>query len=129
MKIIRAFAVALVVAAASAAGDTADPTTAASAPSVVVPPTTENFTGTVAVGGSDVKGFNILLTGGTVTVTLTAAGPPSAIAMGLGLGNLSGATCTLIASTSAPPSNNPQLSGTVSAGSYCVKVSDPGTQV
>jgi hypothetical protein len=129
MKIIRVFAAALVVAVASAACDTADPTTTSAAPSVVVPPTTENFTGTVAVGGSDVKPFNIQLTGGTVTVTLTAAGPPSTIAMVLGLGNLIGSTCTLIASTSAQASSNPQLSGPLSAGAYCVKVSDPGTQV
>jgi hypothetical protein len=126
MKSTRLFAVAIAVVFAAAC-DTADPTTTAAAPTTVVQPTTETFTGTVGVGSNDTKPFNILLTGGTLTVTLTAAGPPSTITMVLGVGNLSGSTCSLIASVSAQASTTPQLSGPVNAGSYCLQVSDTGS--
>jgi hypothetical protein len=129
MKTTRLFAVAIALAFTAAACDTADPTTTATAPTTVVQPTTETFSGTVAVGSNDTKPFNILLTGGTLTVTLTAVGPPSTITMVLGVGNLSGSTCTLIASVSAQASATPQLSGPVNAGSYCLQVSDSGSGV
>jgi hypothetical protein len=95
-----------------------------------VNPTTENFTGTVDVGGSDSHPFTIALSNGQVNVTLTSAGPPSTIYMGLGVGSWSDPTCTLLsgASTVAPAGTTAQLSGTANAGSYCVKVYDAGNQ-
>ncbi len=128
MKTTRRFAVALVFALSAAACDTADPTTSSTAPTTAVPPIVETFTGTVAAGSRDVKSFNILLTGGTVTLTLTAAGPPATITMALGVGNFDGSTCTLIQSVAAQASTNPQLSGTANAGAYCVVVADTGSQ-
>jgi hypothetical protein len=95
-----------------------------------VNPTTENFTGTVDVGGSDSHPFTIALSNGQVNVTLTSAGPPSTIYMGLGVGSWSDPACTLLsgASTVAPAGTTAQLSGTANAGSYCVKVYDAGNQ-
>ena len=128
MKTTRLFAVAVALAVSAVACDTADPTTSSAAPTTAVPPTVETFTGTVAAGSKDVKSFNVLLTGGTLTVTLTAAGPPSSIAMALGVGNFADSTCTLITSVPAQASTAPQLSGAVSAGAYCVVVADSGAQ-
>jgi hypothetical protein len=128
MKTTRRFAAALALALSVAACDTADPTTSGAAPTTPVQPTVETFTGTVAQGSKDVKPFNILLTGGTVTLTLTAAGPPSTIAMALGVGNFADSTCTLIQSVPAQASTTPQLSGTANAGAYCVVVADSGAQ-
>jgi hypothetical protein len=104
-----------------------------SAPTITTPAattTTETFTGTVQPGfGFDFHPFTVAQTG-TVSVTLTAAGPPSTIFMGLGIGTPSATACAVISgdSTIAPASATAQLSGTLSAGSYCVQVYDVGNQ-
>jgi len=80
-------------------------------------------------GGSDSHNFNVAQSGGQVNVTLTAAGPPATIFMGVGVGTPSGATCSLIAQS--PPSQAGTatvLSGTAQAGAYCVTVFDIGNQ-
>ena len=91
--------------------------------------TTETFTGTVNPGGSDSHNFTVAQSGGQVSVTLTAAGPPATIFMGVGVGTPSGTACTLIAQS--PPSQAGTasvLSGTAQAGAYCVTVFDIGNQ-
>lgn len=99
------------------------------APTVAV--TTENFTGSVDVGSLDFHPFTIALSGGQVSVNLTEAGPPATIYMGLGVGTVSGTTCTLLTNgfVIAPASATAQLSGTLNAGAYCVMVYDAGNQV
>lgn len=93
---------------------------------------TDNFTGTVAVGGSDIHNFTVTTSGQPITVTMTAAGPPATITMGIGVGQMSGDTCSIFsapgASASLPASTTPQLNGTISAGTYCVAVFDVGNQ-
>ena len=98
------------------------------APSTAV--VTENFSGTVQPGSFKVHSFTVAAPG-SVSVTMTSAGPPATIMMGLGLGNpdasgncifLSGATTQASASTTTP-----QLSGTLtSSGAYCVEIADVG---
>jgi hypothetical protein len=94
------------------------------------PTSTETFPGTVQVGGVSFSPFNVSQAG-TVTVTLTAAGPPSTIWMGLGIGTPSATTCAVIQadSTITQAGATAQLSGTLTAGSYCVQVYDIGNQV
>src|SRR3954471_15020093 len=92
--------------------------------------TTDTFTGTVQQSGTNVHSF-MVTTPGSISVTLTAAGPPSAITMGLGIGNpdasgncifLSGGTTQAIANPTTP-----QLSGSLtSSGAYCVAIGDIG---
>jgi hypothetical protein len=93
--------------------------------------TTETFAGVVPQGGVKVYTFTVTQPG-TISVTMTAAGPPPTISMGLGLGNpdslgncifISGATTNAaVASTTTP-----QLSGTLTAsGAYCVEIADVG---
>jgi hypothetical protein len=103
--------------------------------STVAPPsattTTETFSGTVQPNfGVDFHTFTVAQSG-TVSVTLTAAGPPATIFMGVGIGTPSATTCAVISadSTIAPASATAQLSGTLSPGSYCVQVYDVGNQV
>jgi hypothetical protein len=122
-----------VLAPAFAAGcaQTADDTSTTTTTAPTAAPTTEKFTGTVPVGGSDVKTFNILLANGQLNVILTAAGPPPAIQMGLAVGTYSGSTCTVFqgGSVTVPAGATAQLAGTAfSAGTYCVQVSDAGKQ-
>ena len=65
-------------------------------------------------------------------MTLTAAGPPPTVAMGLGVGTLSadGVVCTVFPNTSvvAGAALRPQIAGTIDAGTYCVTVFDAGNQ-
>jgi hypothetical protein len=129
MKLVRV-GVALALLCAAVACDTADPTQSINPQPTAVPPTVETFSGTVNPGSSDFKPFNINLTGGTLAITLTAAGPPATIPMGIGLGSSTAAVCTLFtgATTVAPAGNNPQLQlGPLNAGSYCVEIFDAGT--
>jgi hypothetical protein len=114
----------------TACGTTGDTSTATPTTPTVVGATTETFNGTVNVGSSDVKPFTVTASGGQLLVTLTAAGPPPTIIMGLGVGTYANSTCTLLSngSVSTAAGASPQLSGAVNAGSYCVQVSDVGNQ-
>jgi len=90
---------------------------------------TDTFSGTVAVQGADSHNFTVA-SFGEVDITLTAAGPPPTITMGLGVGTPSGDTCVLTTNPiSTPAGTTPQFSGTASAGTYCVQVSDVGNQL
>ena len=92
--------------------------------------TTETFNGVVQQGTQNVHKFTVT-TPGQVSVTMTSAGPPATITMGLGIGNpdangncifLSGGTTQAVASTTTP-----QLSGNLTAsGSYCIAIADIG---
>jgi hypothetical protein len=121
--------VALVLIAAVAAacgGSDASPSVVTTAATV----TTETFTGTLQVGTQKVHTFTVS-TPGAISITMTAAGPPATITMGLGLGNpdasgncifISGATTQAVASTTTP-----HLSGSLtSSGAYCVAIADIG---
>ena len=90
--------------------------------------TTETFSGTVNVGGESINPFTIALSGGLLTVTLTAAGPPSTVEMGILVGTWDGTACTQVTGGTVitRAGTAPQLSGNVNAGRYCVRVFDPG---
>ena len=115
--------------AASACGGSS--TTAPTATgATTTPPTTEVFTGTVAVGGSASHAFTVVLSNGLLNVTLTAAGPPSTVTVGLGIGAPSGSTCAFFSGGAGPTQagTTAQLSGVAQAGMYCVGVYDAGNQ-
>jgi len=93
---------------------------------------TQTFTGTVPVGGSSVVLFTVAVAG-EVDITLTSAGPPSNIIMGLFIGNpasTGSSTCLALsgASVNTAAGALPQLLGTAPAGAYCVQVHDVGYQ-
>ena len=116
--------------AASACGGSS--TTAPTATgATTTPPTTEVFTGTVAVGGSASHAFTVVLSNGLLSVTLTAAGPPSTVTVGLGIGAPSGSTCAFFSGGAGPTQagTTAQLSGVAQAGPYCVGVYDAGNQL
>ena len=107
---------------------TPPPPTPPTAPTPTI--SSETFAGTVAVGGVAFHPFTVTLAGGQITIILTAAGPPATIFMGLGVGTIAGDACTLLpnASVATPAGATAQLTGTISAGSYCVRVWDIGNQ-
>jgi hypothetical protein len=94
-------------------------------------PTVEMFTGTVSPGSIDWHPFSVTNGNGVINVTLTAAGPPATIYMGLGVGTATDTDCTLFTSgqTLTQAGSAPQLSGTAGAGKFCVAVFDVGNQV
>ena len=117
-------------AAGCSSGGTSLPASATPVPAATPTATTETFTGTVNVLGNDVHPFTVTTSNLNLAVTLTAAGPPSTITMGLGVGTYSGSTCSLLASgaTTTQAGTTAQLSGTITAGAYCVAVFDVGNQ-
>ena len=122
----------LAVVVASACGGNSDNSATAtpSAPTPTTAASTESFTGTVSVAGNDFHPFTVATAGATLSVTLTAAGPPTTIFMGLGVGAYDAGTCTLLSNAylTTQAGAAPQLSGTAGAGSYCVVVYDVGNQ-
>ena len=106
----------------TSATDTTTTTTVAS------PTTTEEFNGTVTVGGSSFYAFTVA-ENGTVNVTLASvggAGVPSTVWMGLGVGAPSGEDCSTTTLTNGPAGSSPQVSSVYAPGIYCVKVADIG---
>lgn len=126
-RLTIAAGIAVVVTAAAACGGSSTNSSVVAPAATVV---TETFTGTVDPLGTKVHSFSVTAPG-QVSVTMTAAGPPATITMGLGLGNpdsagncifLSGATTQAVANTTTP-----QLSGTLSSsGAYCIAIGDIG---
>ena len=116
----------LAVACDNSGGSTTAPTVTTAPPSTV-----ETFNGSVDPQGSAFNTFTVGQTG-EVDVTLTAAGPPATIFMGLGIGvpATDGSSCSLLstASISTQATTTPQLSGTASPGPLCVKIWDIGNQ-
>ncbi len=91
----------------------------------------DSFSGTVQVGASDMHPFTVTTSSQPVLVTHTAAGPPSTIFMGVGVGApTTDGLCSLLtnAAVVVQASSTAQLSGTISAGTYCVAVFDVGNQ-
>ena len=93
------------------------------------PLVSENFSGTVAPLGQSFHPFNVAESS-EISAQLTAAGPPSTIFMLLGLGTVTGSTCTPLSNATvlAQAAGAPQLTGTIDAGAYCVSVADAGNQ-
>lgn len=121
----RLYALLLALALASVACKKDEAPTTPSAPTTK----TDTFSGTVQVKSSANHTFTVD-NSGQVSVTLTAASPPSTIAMGIAVGTpangacgrLSGATTTTAAGATA------QLTGVVSPGMLCVEIFDVGNQ-
>jgi len=96
-------------------------------------PTTPLFTNSISYvsriqeRGSAWRSF-IVTTAGAVTVQLTSVSQTDAV-MGLGLGTVSGTNCVVtqtVQTAANGAANSPQISTTLAAGQYCVKLSDIG---
>jgi hypothetical protein len=119
MKRLIPFALALGL---SACGS---PATTSTSPTTTSGLTTDTFSGTVAVNGTDSKNFTVTVTG-VVSVTLTAA--PVSMGLAVGIPGASGCVPLAGASTTATAGSLAQLAGEVTPGTFCVLVSDVGNQ-
>ena len=88
-------------------------------------PVTETFTSNLNILGSTVRMVSAAQTG-TLTATLTTTDQPNTtIGFAIGLRNGTSNGCFVTRDVIAVASSTPQLSATVDAGNYCVKVFDP----
>jgi len=108
--------------------------------STVTPPTstTDILSGTLnapvnGLAQTAISPFTVGQSGGTVQVTLTSAVETlpggtllPTVTVGLAVGTFSGGACSVISTSFTPASggSNPQISGSLTAGNYCVIVSD-----
>jgi hypothetical protein len=106
------------------ATSTTTTTATAAAPTV-----SESFTGTLPVAGFKFYSFNIAANG-TVNVTLNSvsgAGVPATVQLGLGIGQPSGLDCaTTTTVTAGITAAAPQTTGVFGPGLFCVRVFDVG---
>ncbi len=127
MRYITGLAFAVIVAASGVACMSGDSNGSGLIPVLGTPPQkTEVFTGNIGVGGTMFFAFAVANVG-DLSVTLTAAGPPSTVVMRIGLGLGSTTTCQIQVTkdTAAGDSSAIQVSQVPSA-SYCVGIGDIG---
>jgi hypothetical protein len=99
------------------------------APTVSPASVSESFSGSLTVQNQNSHNF-FVSSAGQLAITLTAVGPPSDIAIGLGLGVPSGFSCALTLGTgtfnTVQASTAPQIKGIAIPGTFCVTVYDVG---
>jgi hypothetical protein len=110
----------------SACGNDSSSTTAPTTTS----PSTEVFSGTLAVQGSSFYSFTVV-TSGTVSVTLaslvaTPPGPALKSVVGLGVGTPLETDCSVTNSVTAAPGLTAQLVSSLTPAVYCVRIYDLG---
>jgi hypothetical protein len=92
---------------------------------------TENFSGTLALFGSQFYSFTVT-TSGTTDITLLSLTPAGAATpaltseVGLGIGTPAGTGCALSSAATVRPALITQLSTTTAPTIYCVNISDLG---
>lgn len=130
LHLFTALIAALVLCVSCGDDSPTSPTTTSTSTSTTVaaPTVSEDFTSTVAVGGSKFYSFTTS-TYGTVNLTLTSVDGnfvPSTVMLGLGIGQPSGTECVTTTTINTAAGSAAQITGAYSAGVYCAKVSDIG---
>lgn len=124
--------VAVLATVAAGCGKDDSPTTPTTPTTTVATPTsTEDFTGTLPVGGSRFYSFTVEQNG-TVNITLTSVGGtnvPSSLWLGIGIGTPSGEDCSTTSSVNTQSGTTAQVTGTYAPAIYCAKVYDIGNLV
>src|SRR6516225_10960859 len=102
------------------------PTSPATTPAVPPPLVVETFSDTLPVGSFKVFSFTIAVNG-TVNARLdsvSGAGVPATVQIGVGIGQISGIDCAT--TTSATIATNGVVTGTFGPGTFCIRVYDVG---
>jgi len=118
----RCFAAMAAILAASCDGTTT------TGPSNTAATGTETFVGQFGAGGSASRTI-VATASGEIALTLREAGPPTDIALGLGIGipSANNVGCHQTRTVLVAAAATPQLVAAVDAGTYCVRVFDAGT--
>jgi len=108
--------------ASACSSNTAASTTAPTAASR----TTDTFSATVGQLGTTGIPFSVSSTG-TVTIELTSVAPLATMSLGVGIASWDGTTCaTAMTKNDNAREGGTALTGTATAGNYCVTVYDSG---
>jgi hypothetical protein len=94
------------------------------------PTFTDEFDGTLIVGGTNAHVFTVRRIGG-IEVSLTSVDPGAAVGVGVGVPSQATGICSVLqGGDTLVPGSGPQLIGTASiAGNFCVSISDVGNLV
>jgi hypothetical protein len=85
---------------------------------------TETFTGSLAPGGYNSHPF-IVSVSGTVTMTLTAVAPDSAMQLGFDIGTWDGTTCHVVFGTGSRTAvQGYQFAGSAIVANFCARIYD-----
>jgi len=126
MRMLGAFGIAATIALMAVA--CADPV-APNAPIPVAATITENFSGTLTIGGTDLFTFTVNQPGG-LKVTLSSIVPSAAVQLSVGTPSTATGVCEPLNGLTAVAGPDAQISGTATVpGSFCVSVSDVGNLV
>ncbi len=88
--------------------------------------TTDSYSDTVAQLGAAIHPFTVAATG-SVQIKLTSVAPLATLALGVGIATWDGANCVaVIAKNDNARSGVVALTGTATAGNYCIRVYDSG---
>jgi hypothetical protein len=90
--------------------------------------TSLTFSTTLPIGGSAWRSFKTARIG-PVTARLTFLSPDAEAVIELAVGTFDGTTCTVTTAVQTAPTEDeeaPQISRTLAAGTYCVRVADLG---
>jgi ABC-type glycerol-3-phosphate transport system substrate-binding protein len=100
-------------------------------PTPAVPTITENWTGTLAKGGTRFYSYNVSQLG-TINVTLVSVGGASVdstVTVGLANGTPAGTGCSTSNDVTVAARSTPQLSVVMDSGVHCAKIYDVGNLV
>ena len=87
---------------------------------------TDTFTGTIQLGGSELKAFSVGSNGGEVTITLTQTSPDTGATLGLLYGQLASGSTTECLPVRSTANGRIALTNTILQGTYCLVVFDSG---
>jgi hypothetical protein len=115
----------LTLAVSACGGSSSD--SSLTSPSATPTLVTENFSGSIDQFGTAVHPFAVTVSGGSLTAGFTNVGPLATLALGMGIGTWDGTTCSLsIVQNDNARAGYVALSGTATAGNYCIRVYDSG---
>ena len=125
LRLIRTAALLAIVLTFSGCSDDDNPTPTNPTPP---PTTTVSFSGTVNRNGGVTHDFATQASG-TVTATLTALSPDSALVIGLALGTWNGAVCQIVLPNDRATQGTVVTGGVSALGALCVRIYDVGNIV
>ena len=119
--------VALAVAVSACGGSSSSTSLGVTSPSATA--LTDTFSGTITQNGTAIHAFTVKTSGYNLLAGYTSLAPATVTALGVGIGAWDGSTSTCglnVSQNDAARSGSTAVSGTASAGNYCIRVYDGG---
>jgi hypothetical protein len=126
--VVATIALAIGAAACNDTPSPTSPTETTTTTTIGEPTITEEFNGTVSVGGFSFYSFTVAESGTLRVRLVRVSGPsvPATVWLGLGVGTPAGEDCVTSTALNTQAGDTAQISGTYSPGIYCARVHDIG---